>query len=284
MRLLDLFSGIGGFSLGLERAGMTTVAFCEIEPYCQAVLKKHWPGVPVYDDVRTLTRERLRADGITDIDVVCGGFPCQDISGAGKQAGIDGERSGLWAEFARLIGDIRPRYAIVENVAALLSGDGGRWFGRVLGDLAEIGYDAEWHCIPASAVGAPHRRDRVWVVAHATRERCGEAGRDSERCAQRLAGGGTLLADTLRAGLSDGGQTGVETCAHEGAGGEALAEPKRRGGAWWAIEPGMGRMADGVPDRAHRLNGLGNAVVPQIPEIIGRALMAATAGASDARA
>ena len=161
MRVLDLFSGIGGFSLGLERAGMTTVAFCEIDPYCRAVLRKHWPDVPCYDDIRTLNRERLAADGIA-VDVICGGFPCQDISCAGAGAGIDGERSGLWREYSRLIGELRPRYAIVENVAALL----GRGLDVVLGDLAALGLDAEWHCIPASAVGAPHRRDRIWIVAY----------------------------------------------------------------------------------------------------------------------
>ena len=152
MRVLDLFSGIGGFSLGLERAGLRTVAFCEIDPYCRAVLRKHWPDVPCYDDVTTLNIERLNADGI-GADVIAGGFPCQDISTAGKGAGITGERSGLWKHYARIIGEVRPRYAIIENVSALLS----RGLGDVLGDLSALGYDAEWHCIPASAVGAPHR-------------------------------------------------------------------------------------------------------------------------------
>ncbi len=203
MKWLDLFSGIGGFALGLERAGHETVAFCEIDPFCRKVLAKHWPAVPCYDDIRTLTAGRLAADGIIGmadasgigcgcgtharregpthqsewcvrcelsgprIDGICGGFPCQDISTAGKGAGIDGARSGLWSEYARLIGELRPRYVFVENVAALL----GRGLGRVLGDLAALGYDAEWHCIPASAVGAPHRRDRVWIVAYAANER-----------------------------------------------------------------------------------------------------------------
>ena len=186
MNVLDLFSGIGGFSLGLERAGMRTVAFCEIDPYCRRVLARHWPDVPVYDDIRTLTAEKLaNANGVgclggnlgpqrgvgktqswagasRSIDVICGGFPCQDISTAGKGAGITGERSGLWKEYARIIGEVRPRYVIVENVAALL----GRGIERVLGDLAALGYDAEWHCIPASAVGAPHRRDRIWIIAN----------------------------------------------------------------------------------------------------------------------
>lgn len=170
MNVLDLFSGIGGFSLGLERAGMRTVAFCEIEPFCRKVLARHWPNVKQYTDVRTLTADQLMADGIPRIDVICGGFPCQDISVAGKGAGLAGERSGLWREYARIIGEVRPKFVIVENVAALL----GRGLGDVLGDLAALGYDAEWHCIPASYVGAPHRRDRLWIISYASEHRCGE--------------------------------------------------------------------------------------------------------------
>src|SRR6185437_6667180 len=168
MNVLDLFSGIGVFSLGLERAGFKTVAFCEINRFCRRVLAKHWPEVSIYDDVRTLTAERLRADGIR-VDVVCGGFPCTDISRAKmhRWTGIDGEQSGLWSEYARLIGELRPLYAIVENTADLL----GRGFERILGDLAALGYDAEWHCITAAAVNAPHLRDRLWLVAYPNCER-----------------------------------------------------------------------------------------------------------------
>ena len=165
MKVLDLFSGIGGFALGLEAAGFKTAAFCEIDPSAQRILKKNWPGVPIYDDVRRITADRLVSDGI-GVDVITGGFPCQDISTAGRQAGIDGERSGLWAECARLLGDIRPRYAIFENVTNLLTGDGGDWFKRVLWDISSVGYDAEGHCIPASAIGAHHHRDRVWILAY----------------------------------------------------------------------------------------------------------------------
>jgi DNA (cytosine-5)-methyltransferase 1 len=162
LRVLDLFSGIGGFSLGLERTGgFETVAFCEIEAFPRKVLAKHWPDVPCYDDVRTLTAERLAADGIA-VDVICGGFPCQDISTAGKGAGLAGERSGLFYQIARLVGELAPRYVILENVAALL----GRGLADVLGALASLGYDAEWHCIPASYLGAPHRRDRIWILAY----------------------------------------------------------------------------------------------------------------------
>src|SRR5690348_6621312 len=144
---------------------MKTVAFCEIDPYCRAVLRKHWPEVPCYEDVRTLTADALSRDGVA-VDVICGGFPCQDVSHAGKRAGLEGARSGLWSEYARLIGELRPRFIVVENVAGLLS----LGMGDVLGDLAALGYDTTWDCIPASAVGAPHRRDRVWIVAYARQQ------------------------------------------------------------------------------------------------------------------
>lgn len=156
-RILDIFSGIGGFSLGLEKSGMETVAFCEINPFCQKVLNKHWPSIPLFSDITSLSKTYL-----PQIDVIAGGFPCQDISVAGKGGGINAKRSGLWKEFVRLINEIRPKYAIIENVANLR----GKGLIRVLQDLWEIGYDAEWHCIPASAFGAPHRRDRIWIIAY----------------------------------------------------------------------------------------------------------------------
>jgi len=264
MRVLDLFSGIGGLSLGLERAGMKTVAFCEIEPFPRAVIRKHWPEVPIYEDVRTLTAERLATDGIA-VDVICGGFPCQDISFAGLGAGLAGERSGLWREYARLIGEIRPRFVIVENVAALLS----RGLGDVLGDLASFGYDAEWHCIPASAVGAPHRRDRLWVVAHPNESgpqglwsKCGLA----ESLQEIEAGGARDVADATSWGFAGHLSQDLAKSIHADSCGGSI-------GSQWRIEPDVGRVAYGVPSRVDRLKGLGNAVVPQIPEMIGRAIM-----------
>lgn len=177
VRVLSLFSGIGGLDLAAEWAGMETVAFCEIEEYPVQVLKRRWPDVPVYNDVRELTRERLEADGILPIDIIIGGFPCQDVSNAGKGVGFVGEdgevtRSGLWGEYTRLIGEIKPRWVVAENVRGLLSndadGNSGGTFGIVLRDLADLGYCAGWSCYGASDVGAPHKRERVFIVAHST--------------------------------------------------------------------------------------------------------------------
>lgn len=244
MNVLDLFSGVGAFSLGLERAGMRTVAFCEIDERCRRVLAKHWPGVRVHDDVRTLEP--------VPCEVICGGFPCQDISVAGKRIGIEGERSGLWSEYARLIREVRPRYVIVENVAALLI----RGLDRVLGDLAALGYDAEWDCIPASAIGAPHERDRLFLVAY--------PGEGSE---QRR-----ILPDRL-----DDFPRNVEWRAAQGV---------RSGRGWkrWLNEAAAAvdgevssrdfrGMDDGLAEELDRIGQLGNSVMPHIVEGIGRAIM-----------
>ena len=266
MRLLDLFSGIGGFSLGLERAGFETVAFCEIEPFCRRVLGKHWPDAPIYEDVRTLTAVELLCDGI-EVDAICGGFPCQDISLAGKGAGIEGGRSGLWSEYARLVGELRPRFVIVENVAALRS----RGLDRVLRDLVALGYDAEWHCVPASAVGAPHRRDRIWIIAYAIGDELRhEPGR---RGWPYGSGAGEPADDGEEGAVADADKPRLEIRLQGSSGERATAV----GGNWWSVEPDVGRVAYGVPARVDRLRSLGNAVVPQIPEIIGHAIMAVNA-------
>jgi DNA (cytosine-5)-methyltransferase 1 len=267
VKVLDLFSGIGGFSLGLERAGMETVAFCEFDKHARKVLNKHWPNVPVYEDVRELTNERLKSDGITGIDVITGGFPCQDISVAGKQAGIgEGTRSGLWSECARLVREIRPSYAIFENVTALLSGEQGRWFQRVLFDLSQIGYDAEWHCIPASELGAHHHRDRVWIICYPN------AMRGMECAEQKCKHEGPQNDSRVRKNMADTNSTQRKRMRQPFG---ILAEYADLSSAsGWEPEPNVGRVANGIPGRSHRLKQLGNSVVPQIPELIGRAIMA----------
>ena len=176
MKMLSLFSGVGMIDLAASWAGTETVALCEIEPYAVSILERRFPNVPIYNDVRTLTAAKLREDGIEKVDIICGGFPCQDVSCAGLRKGFedsDGKvtRSGLWGEYARLIDELRPRWIVAENVRGLLSASidkrPGGDFGVVLRDLANLGYDACWACYGAEAVGAPHKRERVFVVAHA---------------------------------------------------------------------------------------------------------------------
>ena len=247
MKVLDLFSGIGGFSLGLERAGMETIAFCEFDEHAQKVLRKHWPDVPIHSDIRELNAKQYRGT----VDVICGGFPCQDLSTAGKQVGFSGERSSLYGEMLRVIGECMPRYAIFENVTGLLTGDSGRWFGQFLYDLAQIGFDAEWHCVSASDIGAQHHRDRVWVIAYP----CGSRSK----------------VGLARQNVRQEGDTRISINLSN----EIRRARRKPGMEGWSIEPNVGRVANGVPNRAHRLKQLGNAVVPQIPEAIGRAIMGA---------
>jgi len=238
LKVLDLFSGIGGFSLGLERAGMETIAFCELDKACHKVLKKHWPNTPIYDDIRTLNDTDLQST----VDVICGGFPCQDISLIGQGGGIAGERSGLWWEFHRLIKEIKPSWVIAENVTALRS----RGLDEVLRSLAEIGYDAEWHCISASAIGAPHRRDRVWIIGYPHNQPGLEA---TQAVMPRGKSWETWQNDSKRYWGS-------------------LSRTRRPIPESISI-----RMDNGVSNRVDRHRQLGNAVVPQIPELIGKTIM-----------
>jgi DNA (cytosine-5)-methyltransferase 1 len=284
----SLFAGIGGIDLGLERAGMVCKWQVEIDDYATRVLAKHWPNVPRFRDVRSVGVHNLPA-----VDLLCGGFPCQDISSAGKRAGITGERSGLWGEFARIICELRPRYVLVENVSALLH----RGIDRVLGDLSALGFDAEWHCIPAAAVGAPHIRDRVYIVANAERDRWQQStevlssrkpvtpadGKDVSDSS--IARGGQLAArqQGQQAAATDLNRRGKDVpyadCQRcDGRRGifpatfpAGFADPEREHA--WRIEPDVGRVAHGVPNRVDRLKGLGNAVVPQAAEYIGRLIV-----------
>jgi DNA (cytosine-5)-methyltransferase 1 len=310
----SLFSGIGGFELGFERAGMRISWQVEQDAYCRAVLARHFPDAVRFEDVR-----EVGSGDLDPVDLICGGFPCQDLSSAGRGAGIDGARSGLWSEFARIIRELRPRYVVVENVPALLTGRGKRWergpIGRVLGDLAEARYDAEWACLSAREFGAPHLRKRVWIVAYPARD--AEAGsaaeprperqrarpsRQRSRAAeladadpQRQSGRAGQVEPAGRRRPADGGGAGggassadsdprrlVQLPAVNGESKTGLSSSKPRRhvdgsgcseGHPWRVEPALGRVADGVPHRVDRLAALGNALVPQIAEWIGRRIL-----------
>jgi len=274
--VLDLFAGIGGFSLGLERAGgFRTAAFCEIDKKAQLVLRKHWPDTPIFDDVTTLTKGLLDERGIS-IDVITGGFPCQDLSTAGRGAGLEGERSSLWFQLLRLISEIRPRYALIENVSALRS----RGLEVVLQGINAVGYRAEWHCIPASFLGAHHQRDRIWIVAYPDSS-FGQGDGISSGVHPQNAGArfgsseAVPLADPQRIGLSGQGELEQSSYPTPLVDWEAVESFYGRVGQIWGAEPDVGRVAHGIPNRVDRLKQLGNAVVPQIPQLLGEAILQA---------
>jgi DNA (cytosine-5)-methyltransferase 1 len=258
----SLFAGIGGFDLGFERVGMKCKWQVEIDDYATQVLAKHWPNVHRERDIRQCGKHNLEP-----VDVICGGFPCQDISYAGSGAGLDGERSGLFFESVRLVRELRPRVVVLENVSALLT----RGLDRVLGTLASLGFDAEWHCIPASHVGAPHIRDRVFIIAYANSRRLSQ---QSQLHTEQPAGieTGTQRDDSerLRDHLADSIGKGLEIRQGENTGGaRSIDWSIVTRSSWWAAEPCVGRVANGISRRVDRLKCLGNAVVPQVAELIG---------------
>ena len=313
----SLFAGIGGFDLGFERAGMVCKWQVENDEYANKILARHWPDVARYGDIRQFPPVRCDADGESEpigavhdcetpglpgngglwVDVICSGFPCQDISYANANAaGLDGERSGLFFETVRVVRQLRPRYVVLENVAALLV----RGLDRVCGELATVGYRVEWDCIPAATVGAPHIRDRVFIIGRrlptdTPGPRHPGAGGRAPDC-ERANSGGERRA-IIRRYAWNNGETSILANAHGDGfvggtdrrlfpvgsrvytapppGGTAEPErcPERN---WWEIEPGMGRVVNGVsPDvDKHKLRCLGNAVVPQVAEFVGRELIA----------
>jgi DNA (cytosine-5)-methyltransferase 1 len=319
----SLFAGIGGFDLGFERAGFECKWQVEIDDYATKILEKHWPKVHRERDIKECGKHNLER-----VDCIIGGFPCQDISYAGKGAGLDGARSGLFFEAIRLVCELQPRAVVLENVAGLLT----RGLDRVLGTLAEVGFDAEWHCIPAAAVGAPHIRDRVFVLAYAEHDGFPSAtgkhqgdkqqerrAKESTSVEQSSGGGGGRevsgdVADTKKhgrhkgkpdrgrvqagigagqeRGLRDGGETVPDTNSDRREGRGQDGQPSRplglrsRAGSdeiervrlasadWWAVEPPVGRVAHGIPARVDRLRCLGNAIVPQVAEVVARIALA----------
>lgn len=270
----SLFSGIGGFDLGLERAGMKVIWQSEIDQFACKVLKKHWPSVSNLGDITKIDWTKVERP-----DIVCGGYPCQPFSVAGKRGGKNDFRH-LWPAMHNAICQLRPKYAIMENVRGHLS----LGFGRVLGDLAEIGYDTEWQVIPAAAVGAPHKRDRVFIVAYPQSE-YSNGSNDHPRVSM----GSETLSKFGNGGWSQGvaysndSELGdINKCRNnEGSNAErrkvfitnSSSGSTRRTNSNWVSEPSVGRVANGVSDRVDRLKGLGNAIVPQVAEVVGALIM-----------
>ena len=272
----SLFSGIGGLDLGLERAGMRVAWQSEIDPYACKVLAKHWPEVPNHGNIKEIDWRRVEP-----VDVICGGYPCQPFSTAGKRRGEEDPRH-LWPWVREAISQLRPRYAILENVRGHLSLGGT----TVLGEIAAFGYDAEWRVVSAASVGANHRRDRIIIVAYPNDAGSGTSRRGDKSqgasCEQerqkhsqrRISGCSASMADT------DGKQLGVDWSQVDvGQTDRSRVYDRARqegydGWKWWETEPDVGRVANGVPNRVDRLRGLGNAVVPQVAEVIGRLVVA----------
>jgi len=245
MNHLDLFSGIGGFSLGMEATGgFKTVAFCEIEEYPRKVLRKHWPHVKQYEDIKELNHERLKADGIDSIDVITGGYPCTPFSNAGKKQGGSDPRH-LWPEMFRIIKELRPNWIIAENV----SGHIKLGLDTVLQNLEDQMYSTRTFSLSASSVGANHKRERIWIVANSVKGDV-EAGRERRR--------------EIREGHQE-----------EGFPSDAAGRGENPWEGWWTVEPELGRMDHGIPKRVDRLKCLGNSLIPMIPYLIGRSILEA---------
>ena len=335
MKHLDLFSGIGGFALGLQRVGFETIAFCEIDKYCQLLLNEKWKGVKIYNDVKEITKEKFKADGIELPEIITGGFPCQPFSVAGKQKGTNDDRH-LWPEMFRIIKELKPKWVIAENVRGLINIQDGVVFETVCTNLESEGYEVQTFNIPAAGVGAPHRRERIWIVANAkcnneTRKIQGSNGAQDqiqrehrqENSTSRVISGTSAIRQTdhgyeknvansnsgnvetgrerqrgvcgenTKEGQSSNVTSSSETMANtesshrndneiNSGNGESEAQEVLRDGssirgesAWWDFEPNVGRVANGLPGRVHRLKGLGNAIVPKIAEEIGKAIMKA---------
>ena len=279
LKHISICSGIVGLDLAAEWAGFRTVAQCEIDGYASKVLAKNFKGVPNLHDIRTVTNERLRERGIApeEITVISAGFPCQPYSLAGKGRGDRDERD-LWGEVKRVIGEVRPRWFVGENTPGLFSRENQRYFRRILSDLAALGYNVGWGIWGACDVGAPHKRERVFLVAHADGERrgvfgavertaCGSLGESETKTSlgaggtRRTAWGGVLSGNlhyTYGKGLG-----ADETAGSARRGNDRRGEaPRHASGEWWEVEPDVGRVAHGIPSRVDRLRGIGNAVVP----------------------
>mgnify|MGYP003131384900 CR=1 FL=1 len=267
----SLFSGIGGFELGLERAipGLETIWQVEQEEFCQRVLQKHWPNAEIYNDVKSVGKHNLQP-----IDIICGGFPCQDISIAGKKGGIHGKKSGFWWEMHRIISELRPRIAIMENVPNLLT----LGLPEVLGSLSQIGYDTEWCIVSASQFGAPHLRKRIFIVAYSSSFRCRQAynrgisendnlSRRAEEIQQR---GSQKQTVTNSSSMQSRSIQSIST------GGISADVSSKTNDTYWGktkTPSPICYLDDGIPDRLAKLRALGNAIVPQCSEWVGQKIL-----------
>ena len=257
---LDLFSGIGGFALAAKWNGYRTVAFCDNEPYAQAVLKKHWPDVPCHKDIR-----QIRGDLYAGVTLLTGGFPCQPFSVAGKQRGKGDDRY-LWPEMLRVIREARPAWIIGENVAGIVN----MALDQVHTDLEAEGYEVESLIIPACGVDASHKRDRVWIISNSINDGSHEPKRnEAESCRNKQKDGLPVRNDYDVANSTGGGMEGGWANRQQVAQvsfGERVSGRDGSGEQWpnWPTEPNVGRVAHGIPNRVHRLKGLGNAIVPQV--------------------
>jgi len=265
MTVGSLFSGIGGFELGLERTGgFKTVWQCEIDPFCQKILEKHWPNVKRFTDIKKMGIE----ERIPHVNVICGGFPCQPVSCAGKRKGKEDAR-WLWPEFCRVVRSVRPEWVLIENVPGLLSADSGRLFAGILRDLSESGYNAEWNIVSAASVGAPHRRERIFVMAHTDGWNVETHGKTGTSGQIHIAGENQLAACRKNVNVTNPVLNRLENLKQTGT----TSGPIDRNADWWSVEPNVGRVAHGIPSRVDRLRALGNAIVPQCAQFVGQCLL-----------
>ena len=276
------FAGIGGFELGLERGIPNSKTIWQIEQnkYCQTILQKHWPDATIYDDIREVNHENVHP-----VDIICGGFPCQGVSSAGQGKGIEGdERSGLWREMYRLIDELRPRIAVMENVPALL------WKGRgmhvVMSNLAQIGYNAEWTVISARQFGAPHLRKRVFIVAYTDQVRSRQTGQRLSHQIDRNRKQLCIISQKAQTNSEHSNSEHIKEQPTNNISMETKSMSKRRCSPFKRIQqanhqnywesfptqPSLRNRNDGLPDRLARLRSLGNAIVPQCSEYIGRCI------------
>jgi len=278
---LDLFSGIGGFSLGLEATGgFETKAFCDIEKYPRQVLQKHWPHVKQYEDIKELNYERLKADGIDSIDIITGGYPCQPFSIAGRQKGEQDPRH-LWPEYFRLVKELRPTWVIGENV----SGHIKLGLDTVIEDLESEDYSVRPFSISASSIGANHQRERIWILAHSRRSQWPRAelrGENENETRQENANQFERSSSTSEVDVANTNDERLQRQWQSRNQFTPRFNPSREsseegqgtvGQGWWESEPNMGRVAHGIPKRVDRLKSLGNSLVPQIPYYIGKTIL-----------